>query len=133
MSKSPAKTNSWITALRSRVSTRGGWPIRLVAAIAAAGAIASGTFFAGAGSALAPEPAKLTVKIDGTTGATGAAVYVNSATPTKVLFYNSSWVAAAIGPAAGTPCSSTGLPVDAITSHVIQTLATSSTVYRRCL
>jgi hypothetical protein len=94
-------------------------------------AVAAGTFFAGAGSALAPEPAKLSSRLP-VSGAT-AAIYVNTSTPTTVVFWGSSWTVASNGPAAGTPCSSSALAADAITSQAIQTFVTSGGfTYRRC-
>lgn len=91
-----------------------------------------GVFATGASSALAPEPAKLAAKLD--TGRTADAVYVNSSTPTKVVYFSNSWILSANGPAAGTPCSSYALAEGAVTSQVIQSLTTSNGyVYRRCI
>ena len=108
--------------------------LAVVVAIAAAAAIGAGTFFAGAGSALAPEPAKLSASMGGTTGATACRGLRQhpSTTPTEVAYYNSSWVVGSTGPAAGTPCSASALPAGETTSHVIQVLTSASTTIRRC-
>jgi hypothetical protein len=105
-----------------------------LAATAAAIAVAASTvtLLSGAGSALAPEPAKLASKLDARTGAT-AALYINTSAPTKVVYWGSSWSVSANGPAAGTPCSSYPLAADAITRQVIQTFTSGTYTYRRCL
>jgi hypothetical protein len=90
-------------------------------------------FSAGAGTALAPEPARLATVLSGSTGATAAAVFVNSSAPTRVLYYSSSWVVGgSSGPAAGTPCSSMALPADPTTTQVIQAFTSGAYTYRRC-
>jgi hypothetical protein len=95
----------------------------------------AGAFFAGGThSAVAPEPAKLSSGLSGSTGAIGAAVFLNTNTPTRVLYWSSSWVVttATGGPAAGTPCSAWALAQDAITTHVIQRFASGNYAYVRC-
>jgi hypothetical protein len=116
----------------TRHSTRRTRGLGVVAALTlACGAGAS--FFSGSGTALAPEPAKLSVGLVGSTGATGAAVFVNTTTPTKVVFYSPSWIVQSAGPAEGTPCSSSALAKDAVTTHVIQVYVSSSNyTFRRC-
>ena len=102
----------------------------LTAVVAAAAIVASagGVWFAGAGTALAPEPAQLTSNLYGSTGATAAAYYVNTAVETGVVkwpgtyHYNPNL-------AAGTPCSPYDLGAWATTSRVIQ--ATGN--YRKCV
>jgi hypothetical protein len=95
-----------------------------------AGAIAGGIWTtSNAATAIAPGPAKLSASLPATSGATVAAVYLNSRQPTSVRFYSASWTADTNGPGAGTPCSSTSLAADAVTSRVIQ----ASGIYRRCI
>jgi hypothetical protein len=103
--------------------------IRLTAVTLALTASAAASFSAGAGSALAPEPAKLNAALAPTAGATAAAVYVNTSTPTSVRFYSGSWTNDSYGPAAGTPCSNTSLATDQLARQVIQTMGT----WRRCI
>ncbi len=99
----------------------------LVAAFAVA-AMAVGVSMVGGGQASAPEPARLTQPLGSTTGATAAAVYVETATETKVLRWSGSWTAGnSIAP--GTPCSRVELMEGETTDMVIQ----ASGVYRRCI
>ncbi len=103
---------------------------RTIASLIAAAIAAFGVTFAafGTGSALAPEPAKLSAALPASAGRTGDAVYLNSGTPTRVLFYSSSWISDSHGPAAGTPCSTIALALDRVTTQVIQRNA----AYARC-
>jgi hypothetical protein len=75
-----------------------------------------------------PEPAKLTQSLSGSTGATAAAVYVNSGIGTSVIKWVSTAAAGSV--AAGTPCTTGDASVDTQTTKVIQVLANG---YRRCL
>jgi hypothetical protein len=95
-------------------------------ATAAIAAAAAATLFVGHGSALAPEPAKLIVKLDGVTGYTAAGVYVNTATPTRIAYWGSSWIMTTYGPPAGTPCSAYALPEGTTTRQVMQVYVTAS-------
>jgi hypothetical protein len=90
---------------------------------------AGATFLSGAGTALAPEPAKLVASLSGGTGATAAGVYVNTQAKTSVVLWGTSSVYAPNGPAAGTPCSPGYLAANSQTTMVIQVLALG---YRRC-
>ena len=114
-----------IRSIRRRAATT-------VTALALACGLGVATIAHGAGTVSAPEPAKLSAKLDGATGATAAAVFASSQAPTQVLFYTSSWTPTTIGPEAGTPCSAFALPIGQTTTHVIQTFASGSFVFRRC-
>lgn len=106
---------------------------RIVSAAAIAVAVivaAFGSWFHGAGTALAPEPAILRVALGASTGMTAAAVYLNSSTPTTVRFYSSVSTYDPSGPAAGTPCSTVGLAKDRRTTQVIVVPYGN---YRKCL
>jgi hypothetical protein len=94
-------------------------PILTLSAVAVASAVL--TFFAGAGEALAPEPARLTGPL------AGAAVYF-SGSPTTVVKWSASYVSAVNPPAAGTPCGTADLGTGTATTKVIQAVGT----YRRC-
>ena len=87
-----------------------------------------GAWLAGAGTAHAPEPARLVEDLTGTTGATGAAVYSYSEAPTTVLKWPSTYVNVANPPAAGTPCSVGSLWYGDETRRVIQRAGN----YARC-
>jgi hypothetical protein len=77
-----------------------------------------------------PEPARLTQSLSGTTGATAAAVYVNSAVATRATKWPSTYTSGGTNPpAAGTPCSTGDLPLDGTTTSMIQ----ASGSYRKCL
>ena len=65
-----------------------------------------------------PEPAQLTQSLSGSTGATAAAVYVNSQSPTNVVKWFSSYYYNP-GLAAGTPCSTVNLASSSETLKVI--------------
>lgn len=105
----------------------------LAAVTVTALACAGGVWLAGAGTALAPEPAKLKVSLSGSSGATAAAILVNSAVSTNVVKWpGSSSAATSSGflPAIGTPCSTTLASAGSETDSVIVAGATSTT--RRC-
>ncbi len=68
--------------------------------------------------AWAPEPARLTNGLGGTTGATAAAYFVNTGEPTTVLKWPGSWTAGS--PEAGRHCSTTDLAAGAQTDWVIE-------------
>ena len=90
---------------------------------------AAATFATGAESALAPEPARLTQPLAGTTGAAASAVYVNTSRSTTVIKWSASYVAVASPPAAGTPCATADLGTGTTTTKVIQ----AYNAYRRCV
>ena len=101
---------------------------RSIAALFVTIAAFATTFIAfGTGTALAPEPAKLTAALPAYSASTGA-IYVSSGVPTRVLFYSAGWTGDSKGPAAGTPCSTVALPLDRVTTQVIQRNGT----YARC-
>lgn len=105
---------------------------RAAAAILLTGSIVAGVASLSAGTALAPEPAKVATSWSGATGTTTAAIFVNSQQPTTVVGWSSgsSAVYAPNGPAAGTPCSPGNMVAGQTTTHVIQVLAGN---YRRCV
>jgi hypothetical protein len=105
--------------------------LAVCAAVVVLAGSAGGTFLANTGTALAPEPAQLTQSLSGTTGATGAAVYVNTQQQTQVVKWPSTYTATANPLPPGTPCSTGALAAGAVTSKVIQALGTSN--YRRCV
>jgi hypothetical protein len=77
-----------------------------------------------------PEPARLTQSLAGSTGATAAAVYVNTAASTTAVKGPSTYTSGGTNPpAAGSPCSTGDLPVNTETTHMIQ----ASGSYRKCL
>ena len=91
---------------------------------------AAGVWFAGAETALAPEPAKLTASLQGSTGASAAAVYKRSDIPTTVLWWGKDFVSGGANPPAdGTPCSTTALNANQVTTQVIQAAGS----FRRCI
>jgi hypothetical protein len=102
----------------------------LITAVAAAALAASagGVWLAGAGTALAPEPAQLTAGLAGGSGASAAAVFVNTKVETKVVKWPSTWTANTTL-AAGTPCSPTDLAVGQEVTRFIQ----ASGNYRKCV
>jgi hypothetical protein len=90
----------------------------------------------GAGTASAPEPAKVTTSLNGPTGYSTAAVFLYSNTPTTVVLWSSgsTYVYSPTGPATGTPCSPFKLTAGATTPSVIQaTTVGGGQVYRRCV
>ena len=93
----------------------------LGAVVALGAAVAGGT-----GSVSAPEPARLSAYLGGSTGATGAAVFVNTSAPTTVLLWPGTWTSGSA--AAGTPCSTVALVPGTIATKTIQV----SGAYRRC-
>ena len=103
---------------------------KMVATLGLITGLGIGAVAHGAGTALAPEPAKLSTSLSSSTGATAAAILVTSHVPTKVVAYSSSFMTSASGPAAGTPCSSSAMAIDA-TTHVIQVYVSSGYTYRR--
>lgn len=74
-----------------------------------------------------PQPAQATASLTGSTGATAAAVFVNTETPTTILKWDASYAPGSTA-AAGTPCSVTDLGVNATTQKVIQVFGSN----RRC-
>ena len=95
-------------------------------ALACAGAV----WFSSAGSALAPSPAQATQPLASGTNATAAAVYVNTSTPTKIIYWPASASSDANPPAVGTPCSPGGMAPGGVTFKVI--VATHGN-YRKCV
>jgi hypothetical protein len=98
-----------------------------IALTAAAGA--AGAWLDGAGTARAPEPARLTQPLAGTTGATAAAVFLSSSRTTTVINWPASFTGSRTPPAAGQPCSTGGMPAGGQTVKVIQ----SHGNYYRCV
>jgi hypothetical protein len=70
--------------------------------------------------AWAPEPARLSQNLSGSTGATAAAVYVNTGEPTTVFSRPSTWTAAGPWVEAGRPCATGSLPEGWETTSVIE-------------
>jgi hypothetical protein len=103
--------------------------LRSTVAAAVAAASAAAVFLVGFGTALAPEPAKLSANLSGGNGANAVAVYVNSQAPTRVMIWSGS-IYAPNGPAVGTPCSPVALRSGATTTSVI---VDQGGGYRRCL
>jgi hypothetical protein len=94
------------------------------ASLLLAGSVGAGTLLPGAGTAMAPEPARLNATLY--SGSTPG-VYVSSSLPTTVYFLSTSWTYSSVP--AGAPCSPTApIPAGSITTRVV--LATGS--YRRC-
>ena len=91
--------------------------------------IALAIFGAGAGSATAPEPARLTSSLAGSNGATAGGVLVYSQTSTTVLKWSASYVATPSPPAAGTPCATADMGTGTTTYKTIQAYG----AYRRCV
>ncbi len=91
-------------------------------------ALGGGAWLGQADTAVAPEPARLTADLIGSTGATAAAVYSYSEAPATVLKWPGSYMSSANPPAVGTPCSTTDLPYGFTTLKVIQ----GGGAYRRC-
>ncbi len=91
-------------------------------------AFGGGAWLGQASTAVAPEPARLTTDLYGSTGATGAAVYTYSNTPTTVLKWPGSYTWSSNPPAVGLPCSTGDIPWGTVTLKVIQ----GGGAYRRC-
>jgi hypothetical protein len=89
---------------------------------------AGAAWFGGARTASAPEPARVVEPLSGGTGATAAAVTVNTNQRTRVLKWPAAYTSSALRPPAGTPCSTADLPADAEVTSCIQAVGT----YRRC-
>jgi len=98
-----------------------------ICATFAAASCASLAWGIGAGTALAPEPARLTVDLSGPTGSTAAAIYVQQQ-PSQVLIWPGGYTASADPPVVGTPCSTVQLPYGVTSTKRIQGVGT----YRRC-
>ncbi|MCW5833421.1 MAG: hypothetical protein KIS78_13545 [Labilithrix sp.] len=91
-----------------------------------------GPFFAHRAKMLTmdPEPATTKERLGSSTGATAAAVFVNSNEETRVLKWPATYnTGGANPPAAGTPCSPTTLSEGTLTTKVIQ----ASGTLRRCI
>jgi hypothetical protein len=112
-------------ARRGRLGGPRGWAV--LAAVAVAASSAAGAMVLEAGTVLAPEPVVTTQPLSGSNGSSADAVYENSAMPTTVFKWYNEYVYAP-DLAAGTPCSITALPVDAVVWKVV--LAAGN--YRRC-
>jgi hypothetical protein len=87
-------------------------------ALGSAGAM----WFGGAGTALAPEPARLTQDLSGSMGATAAAVYVNTNTQTKVIRWYADWTstdATVRAAGEGAPCATSDMYSGQQTSKVL--------------
>ena len=97
----------------------------VVAAAFLALVCAAAVWMAGAGSALAPEPARL----NSTLYSSGAdsAIYINTLRATNAYFVSSSWMPSSVP--AGTPCSTTA-PVPAGT--ILTKVVVASGSYRKC-
>jgi hypothetical protein len=93
--------------------------VAMVAAVSA-----GGVWSAGAGTALAPEPAQLTTSLYGTPGsmtATADAKYVHTNTSTKVVMWPSNYpIAAKSWAPAGQPCYPGNLPAGQQTTKAIR-------------
>ena len=98
--------------------------------VAAAGltATAGGAWLAHSGSALAPEPARLSASLSGANGAAAAAVYRDTDVPATVVKWTASYVFNTTLPA-GKPCSTTDLAAGDWTGQTIQAIGN----YRRCV
>lgn len=86
----------------------------------AAGLVGGAVLVAGAGTTSAPEPANLGAGLGAWGGATAAATFVYSQTPTTVVNWTGSSWSAASWLAVGTPCSTGPLPPGATTTKTIQ-------------
>jgi hypothetical protein len=90
---------------------------------------AGGTLLAGAGTALAPEPAQLTGPFGSAShGSTAEARFVNTNVETTVVKWPGSWTASTTL-APGTPCSTVELAPGEVATRTIQ--ATGN--YRKCM
>lgn len=81
------------------------------------------------GITMDPEPARTRSSLGSSTGATADAVLVNNGTSTKVLKWSSTYAAGASSFPAGTPCSTTALGENVVTSKTLQ----ASGTLRRCI
>lgn len=101
----------------------------VVAAVTIMAGSAGGTMLADAGTALAPEPARLTQSL-GQTSSMASAVYVNTNAATSVRYIGTSIIYAPTL-AVGTPCVTIRpVPVGTVTGKVVQAYGTD---YRRCV
>lgn len=100
----------------------------VAAAVVIMAGSAGGTFLAGAGTALAPEPAQLTQSLIGGNGVSAAAYYVNTSSQTKVVRWPGTWTANTTLNA-GTPCSTVELAAGAEATRTIQ----ANGNYRKCV
>lgn len=78
---------------------------------------AAGVFFAGAGTTLAPSPARLTTPLSGQYGASAAAFYVDTNTSTSVVKWSPTYMPGVIP--AGTPCETFSVPEGYVATRVI--------------
>jgi hypothetical protein len=92
-------------------------------------ASAASVWFDGAGTALAPEPARLRAPLTDTVGASADAYWLNTTTSTTVVRATGSYRYFSPAPPAGTPCSTTTLEAGQQTSKVI----VASGNYRKCV
>jgi hypothetical protein len=100
----------------------------VAAAVVVMAGSAGGTFLATSGSALAPEPARLTAELTGSNGSSGAAYYINTNQQTNVVKWPGTYMYnTTLAP--GTPCSPYDLAEGAEATRVIQ--ATGN--YRKCI
>jgi hypothetical protein len=88
----------------------------------------------GAGTALAPEPARLTAPLNGPTGATAAAVFISAPKPVGYVLMPTSFGSYSNPPIPGTPCSNSVLAPGIRTDRIVQSPGTmaSPSNYRRC-
>jgi hypothetical protein len=104
--------------------SRIGRTLLIVALTVVALVSAAGVWFAGSGSALAPEPARLNSTLY---SGSVSGVYVNTLTQTNIVFLSSSWTPSSYP--AGKPCVTTApIPAGTVTSHVV----VASGNYRKC-
>ena len=86
-------------------------------------------WMAGAGSAVAPEPARLTSTLASTGGSN--AVYVTSLSRTTAYFLSASWTPSSLP--VGAPCSSVApVPYNPANPLTLTTVVQGSGNYRRC-
>ncbi len=113
-----------------RISWHALTQLLMISAIAFGLASLSGSaWLTGAGTAIAPEPARLTDDLVGTTGATGAAILVYSQIQTSVIKWPGSFINPAIMPAGaanGVPCSTSDLANGNITYKKLSVLGPTS-------
>jgi hypothetical protein len=96
--------------------------VGMVAAVSA-----GGVWLGGAGTALAPEPARLRAPLSETISVSADAYYVNTSTSTTVLRWTGSYRHGTAP--AGTPCSTSGMAAGQETRQVI----VASGNYRKCV
>jgi hypothetical protein len=114
---------SWVAMLDIAANLDGCW-----------GSGVSSFFFTGVGLDLSvymdPEPAQLTQDLMGSSGATAAALYLNSQTETTSFKWPGTYTSGgAYPPLAGAPCSTT----DLVTGTETQKMIFASGSYRKCL